>query len=390
MADSGTARVEASAAAIRSTIPTMTKRSSCMTDHTSARSLPSEAATHPGGVPQDLLNHLQQPESVRKTYLYLGYGSNLSNEKFRGDRGIKPLSQVNVQVPTLRLTFDLPGIPYAEPCFANSGTRDPDNDPPPNAENEKSPLIAKEDRYHKDRWHKGLIGVVYEVTAEDYAHIIATEGGGASYHDITVDCHPLPLNKPDAPVPQNPTLPPFKAHTLFAPAVPPNEPPPKDGGRFQRPDMSYAQPSARYLKLMTDGAKELGLPYEYQDYLLNIRSYTVTTARQRVGSYIFLAVWGPIVAAIFALGKMFADDKGRIPTWLRSLLGAIFKAVWLSYDYFFKQVFGDGERTLTDGGNDEGDGDGDDERLREKRRVSESKAKDHLLQEEDQFVRQMV
>jgi hypothetical protein len=38
--------------------------------------------------------------------LYLAYGSNLSNETFRGNRGIKPLSQVNVQVPSLRLTLD--------------------------------------------------------------------------------------------------------------------------------------------------------------------------------------------------------------------------------------------------------------------------------------------
>ena len=42
-----------------------------------------------------------------KTVLYLAYGSNLCNETFRGVRGIRPLSQVNVMVPSLRLTFDL-------------------------------------------------------------------------------------------------------------------------------------------------------------------------------------------------------------------------------------------------------------------------------------------
>ena len=98
------------------------------------------------------------------TILYLAYGSNLCAETFKGRRGIKPLSAVNVHVPSLDLTFDLPGIPYTEPCFANTRYHLP-------------PSHSDSD-YHKDRWHKGLIGVVYEVTPEDYRTIIATEGGG--------------------------------------------------------------------------------------------------------------------------------------------------------------------------------------------------------------------
>lgn len=309
--------------------------------------------------PIDIQEFLQTAERKQETVLYLAYGSNLSNETFRGKRGIQPLSQVNVQVPSLRLTFDLPGVPYAEPCFANSGSRDPHNDPPakqpPTSMSEKTPLLgqsaAKED-YRKDRWHKGLIGVVYEVTAQDYAHIIATEGGGSSYHDILVDCHPFASEDPTVPVPQDPTQPPFKAHTLFAPATPPGEEPPKDGGRFQRPDTSYAQPSSRYLKLITDGADECELPYEYRDYLHSIRPYTLTNNKQRVGSFVFLTLWVPIVSFIFLMGPMFQDDQGRQPQWLREFTGAIFKAVWASYDNFFKPMFGDGERSIPDGGDD--------------------------------------
>ncbi|KAK5119154.1 hypothetical protein LTR85_007768 [Meristemomyces frigidus] len=312
----------------------------------------------------DLHDYLEQSESKRGTVLYLAYGSNLSNETFRGNRGIKPLSQVNVQVPTLRLTFDLPGIPYAEPCFANTGARDPNNDPPRadaarSTDNEKTPLLGDMNRdkegYHKDQWHKGLIGVVYEVTAQDYAHIIATEGGGSAYHDILVDCHPFVSSNPKEPVPQNPTLPAFKAHTLFAPAAPAGEDPPKDGGRFQRPDVSYAQASARYLKLITDGAAELGLPYEYQDYLHALRPYTITSNKQRIGQFVFLTIWMPIIAFIFLMGGMFQDDQGRHPRWMREFSGAVFKAVWASYDSYFKPMFGDGERSITDGGDDVGD-----------------------------------
>ncbi|KAG9531083.1 hypothetical protein KCU93_g2170, partial [Aureobasidium melanogenum] len=281
-------------------------------------------------------------ESKTETFLYLAYGSNLCNETFRGKRGIKPLSQINVQVPQLRLTFDLPGIAYSEPCFANTARRDPDKDVPSLSENEGAP--ASND-YHKDRWHKGLIGVVYEVTATDYAHIIATEGGGASYQDILIDCYPFENSDPTRAVPVYPTTKPFKAHTLFAPAVPPGSQPPKDGGRLQRPDTSYAQASSRYLKLITDGAAECKLPYEYQDYLNNIRPYTITTNKQQMGQFIFLTLWLPFIVLIFGLNAKFADEHGRTPPWLRILSESIFRACWRTYDGFFKPTFGDGERT---------------------------------------------
>ena len=301
--------------------------------------------------PFDVDEFVKEAPSKDETVLYLAYGSNLCKETFRGKRGIKPLSQINVQVPELRLTFDLPGIPYVEPCFANSAKRDPEKDAAGAerrcAKDEKSPLLEDSSR-RQDNWHKGMIGVVYEVTAADYAHIIATEGGGSSYKDILVDCFPLPTASPWDPVPSNPETKPFKAHTLFAPAIPPGEEPPKDGGRFQRPDTEYAQASARYLKLITDGAAECSLPYEYQDYLQALQPYTPTTAKQRLGQFVFLTVWGPLIFFVIFGGKMFTGKDGQSPAWLKEFTGALFKAVWASYDGFFKPLFGDGERTIDD------------------------------------------
>lgn len=268
-----------------------------------------------------------------KTVLYLAYGSNLCNETFRGVRGIKPLSQVNVLVPSLRLTFDLAGIPYAEPCFANSARRIPDAPMPD----------PSEPHYHKDRWQKGLVGVVYEVTLSDYAHIIATEGGGASYHDILVDCHVLPFADT---VPSHPTTAPFKAHTLFAPTPRPDEA--RTADRIGRPDPSYAQPSARYLKLITDGAVECELPAEYQEFLGSVRPYTVTTKKQAMGKTLFAGIWLPFILMIFAISRRLQDKKGRAPKWLARLTALIFAGMWLSYDGVFKKTFGDGERTIGD------------------------------------------
>ena len=294
--------------------------------------------------PLDLSHGILDLEKEPSTYLYLAYGSNLCYETFQRRRGVKPLAQINVQVPSLRLTFDLPGMPYNEPCFANSGRRDPSKD---------NPDQVPHDKYHKDRWHKGLIGVVYEVTARDYAHIIATEGGGSAYRDILVLCYPLPFSPT---VPPTPTTPPFKARTLFYPASPPAKPgeplPQARDGRSQRRDPSYAQPSARYLNLLKDGANEHSLPLEYKDYLHQIRPYTITTTGQELGQFVFLMTWMPFVLLLVVLQTVYQDDKGRSPKWLRQLSNALFTSLWKSYDGLFMPVFGDGERTIYNGDED--------------------------------------
>lgn len=263
---------------------------------------------------------------TEKTILYLAYGSNLSAETFKGNRGIKPLSAVNAHVPSLDLTFDLPGIPYKEPCFANTRYR-------------KKPISNTD--YHKDRWHKGLIGVVYEVTPEDYRTIIATEGGGASYQDVTVTCYAIPRGTKA--VDPTPSGTPFEAHTLFAPSDHP-----EGGGSIARPDPSYAQASARYLKLITDGAEEHELPADYMAYLFNLQPYTITTYRQTVGQVFFLATWAPLILLLFALARMVADEDGKIPQWLVQIQGMVFRVMWVTYDNAFKKVFGDGERTMNE------------------------------------------
>ncbi len=224
------------------------------------------------------------------------------------------------------MTFDLPGIPYSEPCFANTALRAPDA------------IYNEKEDYHKTRWRKGLVGVVYEVTLSDYAHIIATEGGGSSYQDILVDCHVLP---DEDTVPSEPSAFPFKAHTLFAP-------------NRARPDPNYAQPSARYLKLITDGAVERGLPLEYREYLATLRPYTITSERQAIGKALFLAFWMPLLALFFSISNRLKNKQGRVPKWFARISTMFFGFMWTTYDHMFYQAFGDGERTVE--GNESGDG----------------------------------
>ncbi len=302
--------------------------------------------------------------STPPTVFYLAYGSNLCAETFRGKRGIRPLSEANVVVPELVMTFDMSGLPYLEPCFANTKYRD--QLPPPSPEEEEedeegkgdvkfplpSPSDDKQSRYRKTRWQKGLVGVVYEVSTEDYAKIISTEGGGASYNDILVTCYDLPSDA--STVPLHPTTPPFKAHTLYCPTFPAGHSRLKTGGgRASRPDPNYAQPSARYLKLITDGADEHFLPSEYKDYLHQIRPYKLTTWQQKCGRFLFLGLWGPVVSPLFVLNRRLADKKGRAPWWLRVLLRAVMSGGWWSYDVVFRPLFGDGERTIGRGDDDD-------------------------------------
>ncbi|KAJ5456308.1 hypothetical protein N7530_011582 [Penicillium desertorum] len=322
-----------------------------------------------------------------ETVLYLAYGSNLASKTFRGVRGIKPLSQICVLVPELRLTFDLPGIPYAEPCFA--GTQYRDVSPPADNEtefqdderdvsdneylSEKATLISRTRQVEKvpdcdkRQWHKPLVGVVYEVTLADYAKIIATEGGGRGYRDCVIDCHPFHQSyDPSDPVPDYPTTPAFKARTLLSPAA--------DDARVKsrsqkgdallasgpqlswwyticlhfRPDPNYAQPSARYLGLIKTGAAEHDLPVSYREYLAQIKTYHITTTRQKIGKVIFLALWAPLLMLTLTLSRVFAGPDGRMPPWLVALANIVFSCMWNSYDCFFAPVFGDGERTLDD------------------------------------------
>ncbi|KAI9674415.1 MAG: hypothetical protein M1817_001753 [Caeruleum heppii] len=328
--------------------PHHTETLPCISEERRARSLKDSAFEVDNFV--DDVSRLSEQDQKSETVLYLAYGSNLSAETFRGKRGIEPLAQLNVVVPEITLTFDLPGIPYVEPCFANVRYRDDTTSRQTSPDPEKTPLLPQQQQpaYNKDHWKKGLVGVVYEVTKKDYATIIATEGGGSSYQDVAVLCYPLA--RTDV-VPEKPDSAPFKAHTLYAPAdrtaVSPLRPS-SWSRRLHRPDPGYAQASPRYMKLLTDGAEEHHLPREYKSFLCSIHAYRITQNRQRLGKYIFFGIWFPIVMTVFKARDLFSDKEGRSPKWFQRLTGAVFTGCWASYDRFFKRLFGDGERTIGD------------------------------------------
>ncbi|KAM0281040.1 hypothetical protein ACHAQH_003770 [Verticillium albo-atrum] len=344
---------------------------------------PKESYPPISSIPRTPEARLHAPPSTSTSVLYLAYGSNLCAETFLGVRGIRPISQINVSAPTLDLVFDLPGIPYIEPCFANSALRkvpklpDPTNPPkvppihPPwftAAEARKDVEDEGEEHPSQEaRWTKGMVGVVYEVTPEDYSTIVATEGGGASYADILIPCFALP---PRMSVPEKPPIDlpkPFFAHTLFAPSIPDDGDGSEGGGkdddgpekpedprkrwywRFirkpRRDDPAYSQASARYLKLITDGAREHELPDDYQRYLNTLQAYTITTWRQTIGRLVLMVTMLPVLLLVVFGSRLLADKRGRVPLWLAGTMAVVQNSVWMVYDAVLKPIFGDGERT---------------------------------------------
>ncbi|KAJ8122409.1 hypothetical protein ONZ43_g1389 [Nemania bipapillata] len=117
----------------------------------------------------------------------------------------------------------------------------------------------------------------------------------------------------------------------------------------------YAQPSPRYIKLIRDGAREHGLPDDYQAYLSSLSPYTLTQFRQRVGRILFLLAALPSLLLMLGLGRLLADDVGRTPRWLGLATTACMNLLWALYDAVFRPVFGDGERTMPEDEDEEGE-----------------------------------
>ena len=76
----------------------------------------------------------------------------------------------------------------------------------------------------------------------------------------------------------------------------------------------------------------------------------------------------PLFFFVMNVTKWVADDEtGQIPGWMAAGMAVLMHGVWGSYDWVFKPVFGEGERTVhSDDGGDGDDGDKDGEEEEEK------------------------
>jgi hypothetical protein len=291
------------------------------------------------------------PPPPEQTIFYLAYGSNLCAQTFLVQRGIKPISVTKVLVPDLILTFDIPGIAYLEPCFANaqfksSSTKStlpssPSFSEANTTETEASPLLDSASRENhgdiKPGWKPsdGMIGVVYEISQKDFATIIATEGAGLCYKVAQVITHPIDDGDSDG---DNDEIvisaQKLTAHTLIAP--------PGNRAKPGRP----IQPSQRYLNLVRKGALEHNLPIQYLQYLEGLESYSITQRRQRMGAAFFDTMWVPLFLIALNICKLTARNDGHAPNLVVKFFSGMVFLMWANYDWIWIWVFGDGERTV--------------------------------------------
>lgn len=243
---------------------------------------------------------------------YLGYGSNMSEQSFLKRRGIKPVRSLVVHAPGVQLAFDLPGLPYAEPRFANVVLL-----------SDKDRLACHWDETSERPWGKGLVGVVYLVTLDDMAKIYATEGGGASYEIIQVECHEI--GKGD----KGETI---KANTLYS-------------SRPDRRRTQLGQPSLRYMNLLITGAKEKSLPQSYVKFLQGVDVYRRTTVLQTIALSLLAFLMVPCIIPLFTLARVLRNKKGEAPKWVQWSTGRVFKITWGIHDFAFRHLFGSGEVT---------------------------------------------
>ncbi len=146
------------------------------------------------------------------TVWYFAYGSNMQTATLRGRRGIGFHRALPARISGWRLVFDKPPLIAIGESFAN---------------------IIPDPAAH-------VLGVAYEVSAEDLEHIELTEGVRlGNYVRASVAAQPLSA------VPE-----PLPAFTLTSEQRDPN-----------------LQPSTRYMELVIDGAIEHGLPHEYVQWL---------------------------------------------------------------------------------------------------------------------------
>ncbi|CZT23706.1 uncharacterized protein RCC_09420 [Ramularia collo-cygni] len=260
-----------------------------------------------------------RPQSDNKIW-YFAYGSNMSASKFTGSRGIAPLKTARAKIPNWTLTLEIPGTPYKEPAYTTIR---------PISGVEINPVE--------------VVGLAYLITAEQYIHLVASEGGGIAYKDIALRA--VPAVEEDREV----TGEEFVVRTL--------------GTVMQRSPAAAA--SQRYMvrcitfrrlqdfgvvllmslqDLVLNGAVDAKLPEEYCRFLHRLPIYRTSRGMmRRLGALLFLAFWTPVMLLVekMALGSLGPD--GNVPAGVGQVVRLVVYVMWAYHDCVHAPFWGRGD-----------------------------------------------
>jgi len=96
--------------------------------------------------------------------------------------------------------------------------------------------------------------------------------------------------------------------------------------------------------ILQEGAKELGLPEGYQQYLSTIVPYTPSSQQlNKLGAGVFLSVGRIVVSKLARKVKGSTNAEGRCPEWYGTLVRVAYTSMWWWHDYVFAIMFGRGD-----------------------------------------------
>jgi hypothetical protein len=162
-----------------------------------------------------------QGMAAPKVYRYFGYGSNVLPSTMKSLRRIQPLDATAAMLPDFELRFDGSEKNWLEPSAA----------------------------FVTPSANKQVHGVMYTLTAEDFAKVGSTEGVPFGYRWKKCRVHPYVGDGDEAGLKALQTTPSVEAVTLVSPSLGEKDVPPspsylgiiKEGARFWKFDKSYQE-----------------------------------------------------------------------------------------------------------------------------------------------------
>ncbi|GAA5884774.1 hypothetical protein JCM6882_005388 [Rhodosporidiobolus microsporus] len=202
------------------------------------------------------------------------YGPHLFPPRLRSILGAAtPVSSSAVYIPNAWLTFDVPGVPFLEPVYANALVRGVNDQDAFAGEEKEKDGGSREERYSRWVWGRAcpgmqfegelppsLEGIVYELTDEDYQAVVSSAAAAfpsSSASLVLVHCTKFANGDPAAPTGE------VIAELLVA------KPPPSSDA---------LQPSQNQLRLVIAGALLSALSRPYIAYLSLLRPFIQTSS----------------------------------------------------------------------------------------------------------------
>lgn len=96
--------------------------------------------------------------------------------------------------------------------------------------------------------------------------------------------------------------------------------------------------------LLITGAREAGLPTEYQLYLARLPHYTPpNSGRAKLGAILFLAWARPVWKALDIITHSNTRSDGRVSESIVWLVRSVIFIIWFVHDWLFAPLFGRGD-----------------------------------------------